>query len=178
MLNDFKQNFKGGARLNRFYVTGNIPFSGKSVTRFHVRATQIPQLQTQTLSYDYRGRKVHYPGEKTYSAWTISVLDDTGNNDLWTAFHKWQNELNDHVDNSSNTAVANHNTAAFKTDWTVNHLNLNGDETTDSILKRITLKGCWPRVISPINFNMNRPNTVNMFDVVLLYDYINIANVT
>ena len=57
MLNDFKQNFKGGSRLNRFFVTGNIPFSGQRASRFHIRASAIPQLQTQTLSYDYRGRK-------------------------------------------------------------------------------------------------------------------------
>lgn len=176
MLNEFKQNFQGGTRLNRFYVTGNIPFAGKPMSRFHVRASAIPQLQTQTLSYDYRGRKAHYPGEKQYPIWTISVIDDTGKGDMWYAFQKWQNALNDHDQNTVNTAVLNHQTDTYKSTWTVNHLNLNGDETTP--LKKITLFGCWPKAINPINFNMNRPNTINVFDVVLVYDYINIQNVT
>jgi hypothetical protein len=55
-------------------------------------------------------------------------------------------------------------------------MNLNGDE--DTPLKKITLFGCWPKAINPINFNMNRPNALNVFDVVMVYDYINIQNVT
>ena len=179
MLNDFKQNFQGGARLNRFYVEGNIPFSGGTqVSRFHIRATQIPALQTTTLSYDYRGRKSHYPGEKTYSAWSISVMDDTGFGDLWAAFQKWQDALNDHDENNVDVSVLNHRPDTFKATWRVNHLNLNGDETNSNVLKQMTLFGCWPKVINPINFNMNRPNTINVFDVVLIYDYINIRDIT
>jgi hypothetical protein len=176
MLNDFKQNFKGGARLNRFFVTGSIPFSGQSVSKFHIRASAIPQLQTQTLSYDYRGRKSHYPGEKQYPVWSITVLDDTAPGDLWTGFQKWQNALNNHDTNSVNNSVLNHQTQTFKSTWTINHMNLNGDE--DTPLKKITLFGCWPKAINPINFNMNRPNALNVFDVVMVYDYINIQNVT
>jgi|LauGreDrversion4_2_1035121.scaffolds.fasta_scaffold06150_8 hypothetical protein len=178
MLNEFKNTFRGGTRLNRFYVTGNIPFSGTSITRFHVRATQIPQLQTNTLSYDYRGRKAHYPGEKVYSAWSISVLDDTGDGDMWAAFQKWQNQLNIQNTNLVNTSVLNHDPDKFKATWTVNHMNLNGDETQSALLKQMTLYGCWPKVVDPINFNMNRPNTLNSFNVVLIYDYIEIKSVT
>jgi|688.fasta_scaffold06499_8 hypothetical protein len=176
MLNEFKSNFQGGARLNRFYVTGNIPFSNTSITRFHVRASLIPQLQTQTLSYDYRGRKAFYPGEKVYANWAISILDDTGSGNMWAAFQTWQNALNDHDVNTVNTNVLNHRPENFKATWNINHLNLNGDENQP--LKKMTMFGCWPKVINPINFNMNRPNTLNVFDVVMIYDYINIQNVT
>lgn len=178
MLNEFKQRFQGGTRLNRFFVTGRIPYAGTNVSRFHVRATQIPQLQTTTLSYDYRGRKAHYPGEKTYSAWSISIIDDVGDGNLWQSFQQWQNALNDHDENLVSNDVLNHDPDNFKSNWTVNHINLDGDETPNNILKQVVLYGCWPKVINPINFNMNRPNTVNMFDVVLIYDYISISNVT
>ena len=63
-LNQFKDNFKGGTRQNRFLVTGAFPsgvgtFStagnasntGKAIP-FHIRSTLIPTLQTSTVSYD------------------------------------------------------------------------------------------------------------------------------
>jgi hypothetical protein len=157
-------------------VTGRIPFAGKNMSRFHVRATLIPQLQTQTLSYDYKGRKMHYPLEKAYSSWSMSIIDDDDPVDLWAAFQKWQNELNEHERNTSNSNVVNHNPDNFKTTWTVQQLNLNGNES--SPIKKFSLYGCWPKVINPINLNMNRPNTINVFDVVMLYDYITIDNVS
>jgi len=176
MITDFKNNFNGGSRLNRFLVTGRIPFSNQSMSRFHVRATLIPQLQTQTLSYDYRGRKMHYPLEKAYSSWSMSIIDDVQDYDLWKAFQTWQNELNDHDENTSNNNVVNHNPDSFKAVWTIQQLNLNGDETDP--IKKFSLYGCWPKVINPINLNMNRPNTINVFDVVMIYDYIRIDNVS
>jgi hypothetical protein len=72
----------------------------------------------------------------------------------------------------------NHDPDKFKATWTVNHMNLNGDETQSALLKQMTLYGCWPKVVDPINFNMNRPNTLNSFNVVLIYDYIEIKSVT
>jgi hypothetical protein len=95
---------------------------------------------------------------------------------MWAAFQKWQNALNDHDANTVDTQVLNHRPQNFKATWNINHLNLNGDETQP--LKKMTMFGCWPKVINPINFNMNRPNTLNVFDVVMIYDYINIQNVT
>ena len=103
-------------------------------------------------------------------------MDDTSPGDLWTAFQKWQNALNNHDSNKVNNSVLRHQPETFKSTWTINHMNLNGDE--DNPLKKITLFGCWPKAINPINFNMNRPNTLNVFDVVMVYDYINIKNVT
>lgn len=174
-LKDFKNNFNGGTRLNRFFVEGRIPFANKDMSQFHVRATQFPALTSTSLSYDYRGRKFYYPGEKTYTTWSISILDDVEAGDMWKAFQTWQNNLNNHETNQVNNSVLNHQHNNFKSTWSVNHLNLNG---TGTPLKKFTLYGCWPKIVNPINFNMNRPNTPNVFDVILIYDYINIMNVT
>jgi hypothetical protein len=54
MLINFKDNFNGGTRSNRFRITGTFPFGGE-FTDYHVRATTIPSVPTKTLSYDYFG---------------------------------------------------------------------------------------------------------------------------
>jgi hypothetical protein len=185
-LVDFKNNFFGGSRANRFYIEGYIPAFGdisstQAFTKFHVRATQIPALTTKTLSYDYFGRKYHYPGEKDYGTWSFTVLDDytdSGDNNLWKKFNTWQNGINNHDTNISfiptlktNVASANSDPAQYKAiNWRIHHLPINGE--TSSPLKTFVMHGCWPQSVAPIAFNMNTPSALNMFSVTMVYDYI------
>jgi hypothetical protein len=132
-ITNFKTRFSGGTRANRFYIEGVIPSfsttansvaSSSAFTNFHVRSTQIPQLSTKTLSYDYFGRKYHYPGEKDYGTWSFTVLDDNNaNGNLWKKFHQWQNAINDNDRNISFQATAastTNDSARYKaTNWKI-----------------------------------------------------------
>jgi len=185
-LNEFKTSFFGGTRQNRFLITGNFPTAANnqqnqnnnpvSGTQYlHVRSTLIPTLQTSTISYDYFGRKYHYPGEKLYSTWSVSVMDDNPNlvasqNNLWRYFQIWHNNINNH---QTNLTIFESNENAYKVSWTVRHLDLNG-----GVLKTFILNGLWPRSINEVSFNMARPNVINTFNVVFVYDTLSILGVT
>jgi hypothetical protein len=194
-ITDFKQQFNGGTRANRFYVEGSIPSfnsiagnisSTPAFTNFHIRSTQIPQLSTKTLSYDFFGRKYHYPGEKDYGTWSFVVLDDYTNGDgnLWKKFHSWQDAINNHDSNYSfqaRTSGTNNTGAGVQQDsakykannWRIQHLNLNGEDSTQNpYLKTFVMHGCWPTSVQPISFNMGNPNSLNSFVVIMVYDYI------
>jgi len=187
-ITNFKTRFNGGTRANRFYIEGNIPSfttpansvaQSAAFTKFHVRSTQIPQLSTKSQSYDYFGRKYYYPGEKDYGTWSFTVLDDsTDSGNLWKKFHAWQNAINDNHTNISFKQGATSSTvdsALYKaTNWTIYHLGLNGENTAP--LKSFVLQGCWPSSIQPISFSMNNPNALNMFAVIMVYDYIELYN--
>lgn len=193
-ITNFKTKFNGGTRGNRFFIEGTIPSfsspinsisSSSAFTKFHVRSTQIPQLSTKTLSYDYFGRKYHYPGEKDYGTWSFTVLDDnsTGDGNLWKKFHAWQNAINDNNQNISFKQTLNTNStdsALYKaTNWKIRHLNLNGeDDTTNPYLKTFIMHGCWPSSIQPISFSMSNPNVLNSFVVIMVYDYIELYSGT
>jgi hypothetical protein len=171
-INDFKTAFGGGTRQNRFVVTGNFPYGEvqgggpSSVSKFHIRATQMPALSTLTMEYNYFGRKGYYPGEKQYPAWSVAVIDDTPElYDMWKKFSYWHNQINQHSNNISDSFKN------YKADsWTVQQLNLNGE--IDPSLKTFEMFGVWPRAIMDVNLNMATPNTLNQFTVVLVFDYI------
>lgn len=176
-LNDFKANFSGGTRQNRFLIVGNFPNGDTTNTSYlHVRSTLIPTLQTSTISYDHFGRKHYYPGEKLYSTWSVSIYDDNssvGSADaLWKRFQNWHNNINAHTSNLTNTTYLT-DPELYKVSWHVRHLDLNG-----STLKTFVLNGLWPRTISEMSFNMARPNVLNTFNVVFVYDTITIPSVT
>lgn len=169
MINQFKANFSGGTRSNRFLIEGTFPTG--SFTKFHVRSTIMPQVSTKTLSYDYFGRKFHYPGEKEYGTWTFAVLDDQGNiQDLWKQFQSWQNQINNHGTNISKKIDQNTTYKAY--DWKIKHLDLNDTH----ILKEYIMHGCWPTSINQMALNMGSPNVLNTFQVIVTYDYIELKS--
>jgi len=171
MLNEFKTNFFGGTRSNRFLVQGDIPFTnGGKFTPFHVRSTILPQVMSTTMSYDFFGRKFHYPGEKQYSTWVFTVLDDTGNNNLWNYFQTWQNKINNN--NTNVSALINQSTTYKASNWTVNHLDMNGDQ----ILKTFVLHGCWPTQVGQVSLNMRVPNNLSTFQVMIVFDQMEIKS--
>lgn len=173
MLSNFKENFFGGTRSNRFEIVGNIP-GGGAFTKFHVRSTIIPQMSTKTLSYDFFGRKYHYPGEKDYGNWAFTVLDDTSQfGNLWKMFQTWQNKINNNETNFSSPTNINNDIKAYN--WKIRHLDLNGDTLP---LKEFVLQGCWPAAVQQMSLNMMQPNTLNLFNVIIIYDYIEISNIT
>lgn len=176
-LNSFKANFNGGTRSNRFRISGNIGGADGSYggfTEFHVRSTQIPQVSSKVISYDHLGRKYYYPGEKEYGTWSFQVLDDHDGSsaingvNLWGAFQAWQDSINEHYTNFSNGFRG---TYKNESGWTIEHLDINGSR----VIKTFELRGCWPSAIQPINFNMQNPNTLNTFNVVIVYDQIKLT---
>lgn len=172
---DFKKNFQGGTRENRFLVEGTIPLANGKLSRFHIKTTQIPTLSTQTTEYNFFGRKAYYPSEKQYQTWSIRVLDDTKTEyNLWQKFHAWQNRINQHVNNASYVIGPNKDYKAYG--WKIHHLNLNGDE--EKPLKTFVLHGCWPKTVDKILLSMTNPNALNEFAVIFVYDWIEIVGVT
>lgn len=170
MLNDFKNSFFGGTRSNRFRIEGTFPTGGK-FTDFHIRAATLPRVTSKTLSYDYFGRKFHYPGERDYGTWNITVWDDIGNNNLWGKLNKWQDLINNHDTNTSSILPRR-----YKADnWKIHHLDLNG---TEDSLKQYILHGCWPAGIQPVQMNMGSPNVLNSYTVMIVFDYMEIKNIT
>lgn len=174
-ITDFKAGFQGGTRQNRFLVKGTIPFGNGEISKFHIRATQIPALSSLPIEYNYFGRKAFYPGEKQYQTWSIAVIDDTNAiGDLWKKFNNWQNQINNHVTNISSVPSSQNDYKAYG--WEIHHLQLNGEETNP--LKVFRMHGCWPRTVMDMSLNMANPNALNQFTVVFLFDWIEIADVT
>jgi hypothetical protein len=176
-INNFKNQFAGGSRANRFEVTGTFPHGGQ-LTTFHIRSTIIPQITSTTMEYSYFGRKYYYPGEKQYSTWSFNVLDDNPKNasakeNLWAKFHKWQNKINEHRTNRSNYNNSN-NSADYKAmSWKIKHYNINGEDSgTSSVLKEFIMHGCWPTSVEPMPLNMSSNNVLNSFNVIMVFDYI------
>lgn len=168
-ITDFIGAFGGGYRPNRFMVNGKVGTVSETLT-FHIKAASLPASSISTIMVPYRGRNFKMPGNRTYTPWQITVLDDneTEGTALWGRFHDWSNKINDHLDNITNAADLNFGDQLQR--WNIYQLDING-----AVSKQIDLINCWPAEVGPIILNMDDNETLSTFTVTLEYSHYDIV---
>ena len=114
-----------------------------------------------------------YPGERVYSPWQITVLDDKPKNKtkLFEAFHAWSNDINDHGSNTTTKAGLDSKKQFATNNWTVDHLDTNGTD----VLRQFTLYHCWPQAVGDLVLDMGADNTLASFAVSIFYSHYDIT---
>lgn len=181
-IDTFKTNFKGGTRPNRFSVIAtwpqNIgaanPVDMKKVTTFKISSAEFPESTVNSINTFYRGRKINFAGDRQYSPWTITVLDDTGNYSLWKIFHTWIEKIDGHQSHLY-AGAPDFDYSSHQTTFTLNQYGLNGGANNgiegDSGIRTIKLWNVWPISVEPFPLNMGDGSYVE-FSVRLVFDYI------
>lgn len=169
-ISQFKTNFKGGTRSNRFKVSCNWPTAvqgNNDHLEFNVSATSMPVSQVGTVLVPYRGRPVIYAGDRQYSPWSITVYDDGVQGHLWKTFHKWAELIDGHLTHQKNNNDFSY--SDLQTSFTLEQYDTNGNT-----IRMVHLTNAWPLSVSQIDLNMGSVDQVQ-FIVQLVFDRINIA---
>ena len=68
----------GGARANQFSVSMSGSGAAGLTGNFHFlcRSAQIPALTIGEIAVPYRGRQIFLAGDRTYDAWTVTIMND------------------------------------------------------------------------------------------------------
>ena len=93
----------GGARPNLFecelfFPDDAIPTDSSTdeiadKSRFLVKAAQLPASNIEPILVPFRGRNLKIAGDRTFDAWTVTVINDTDFS-IRSAFEKWMNSIN------------------------------------------------------------------------------------
>lgn len=166
-LSSFIDGFNGGIRTNRFVVS--CPKIGGDKP-FHIRAASLPDVDTTTIQLPYRGRVFKMPGQRVYSPWTITVLDDVKNADdktnLWTKFFDWASQIMKHKKNES---TQNTDFSTLMDEFTITQLDFNHSTTP---VKEVVLNRAWPSDVGEIQLSADQAETLCTFNVTMEYQYI------
>ena len=165
-INDFKARLKGGgARANQFKVT--LPFPGYSAVggetsdlSYLVTSTSIPGQSLGTVAVPFRGRVLNLVGDRTFSPWSMTVLNDTDFK-IYRAMERWMNGMNNMTDNEGLTNPAN-----YQVDIKVDHLDRNG-----ATLKTYILRGAFPTTLADIDLSATDNDSIEQFDTTFTYQY-------
>jgi hypothetical protein len=182
-ISDFKSGFLGGTRANRFNVeivwpTGVVAEPATSI--YHATASKLPEAELGSISIPYRGRVAHYAGDRDYKPWTVTIIDDTGTNASWLAFHQWANLLSSHVNNTVADTTYGIGGSSNLCDVTFNQLNDPSSGGTDTFtghttMRTIILKHAWPSEVGQIGLDMGEGGSLVSFSVTFTYDYYEIT---
>ena len=165
-INEFKSRLSGGgARANQFKVTMNFPAYSSvggetSDLSYLCTAAAIPGQSLGTVAVPFRGRVLNLVGDRTFSPWPITVLNDTDFK-IYRAMERWMNGMNNMTDNEGLTNPAN-----YQVDGFIDHLDRDGNS-----IKQYQMRGCFPTSLDGIALSYGTNDAIEDFGVTLDYQY-------
>ena len=171
-ISSFLSSFYGGTRLNRFKVTtSNCGASDQKLVdadvEFHIRAAATPESNITPIGINYFGRTIPIPGERTYTPWVITVLDDRGTRNLYDKIKKWHTSI---ISADTTTVI---DTSSIKTcQFSIEHYSNNNEANK----KKFTLYQAWPIEVGAFNLDMSQDNVLATFQVTIAYTHFDFSH--
>ena len=155
----------GGARPSLFQVTIQNPANsaGDIKTPFMVEATTIPESSLGVIEVPYFGRKVKIAGDRTFSQWSVRVINDEDFL-IRNSMEQWMNNINSHEGNV--TAFGSASPLLYKSQAQVIQYSKTGIP-----IRTYQFNGIFPRSVSAIDLNWGSTDQLETFDVVFEYDW-------
>lgn len=173
-IESFKSNglVLGGARPSLFRVKMTFPTPltasiGQRQASYLIKAAALPAATIGEIDVSYFGRKIKLAGDRTFSDWTITVLNDEDFK-LRNAFEEWSNAMNAMVSNRLNPQ---YQLSAYKVRLTVEQFGKSGPNDESGVIRAYDIVGAFPTNIAAITLDWDRNNTIEEFDVTFAYDY-------
>jgi hypothetical protein len=185
-IQQFKDNFYGGTRPNRFKVTATWPddvttnTNINDQTTFKIFSTTFPDSSVEAITVSYRGRPVHFAGDRKYPLWNVTIYDDSESNNLWEVFHRWMEKIDgnsSHLYSGATSTNKDFSYSKHQTTFTIKQYKLNGELDSTGTTRTIILHNVFPLAVGEIELNMQESTPVS-FQVQLSFDYIEFGNST
>lgn len=167
IISDFKAQLTGGgARANQFrvelafpqYVSAG-PLVGQQA-QFLCKGAQLPASTIENIPLNYRGRVVNVAGERTFTPWTVTIINDT-NFSIRNAMEIWSNGAQNYATTRGRT-----NPREYQVDLNVHQLDRNG-----AIVKSYKFHDAYPITISAIELSYDTTNAVEEYTVEFQYNF-------
>lgn len=163
----------GGARPNQFRVDLTFPpFVGAAgpiaggAAQFLCRTASLPASTVDDITTMYRGRPVHFAGERTFAPWTVGVYNDT-NFMIRSVMEAWQASVLNYTSTNGVTRPGD-----YQVDMWVHQLDRN-----DFVIKTYRFYDAYPTDIGQIALDYESNNQIETFDVTFTYNYFTVETV-
>ena len=166
-ISSFKANMlAGGARSNQFQCIVTFPqaidggANANTKIAFMAKGASIPEAAVADIEVMYRGRPVHFAGERTFAPWSISVYND---NDfiVRNAFEAWVNSISN--SDSTNGLMA---PISYQADMEVHQLDRN-----DNVVKKYRFVDAYPTNVDGIQLSWDQNNQIQEYGVTFAYNF-------
>jgi hypothetical protein len=148
------------AHTNLFDISIPTPAPGNlgSLLKFRGKGTQLPSSELGTIEVPYRGRRLKVPGQRTFSEWSVTIMETEGM-EVRSALETWMESLDG--------AATAQRDASKITNGSVAVLKSNG--ITPSI--KFLLWGLFPTSISNVELSFDEQTAPLEYSVTFQYSY-------
>ncbi len=178
-INNFITQIGQGVKPNMFSVDIRFPGDGageaanfsnrdKNLTNILCKSAALPGSNLGVIEVPFRGRTVKIAGDRTFDTWTATFFNDKDFK-LRSFFEEWANNINTHEANTSPLFTPS-TTSGYMADLKVDQLEKDSSEE-GAILRRYTLKYCFPTNVSPIDLAYDSNDQIEEFTVEWQYSY-------
>jgi len=159
-LTNFISGFKNPAKTNMYKLVfrgenGAIIPSGLDI---RAKGAQLPTAEMGIMEIPYKGRKVKIPAERSFSEWTVTVME-TNDMNVRRSFEKWMSVMDAEDEIKRNTAALS----------TIDVILLKGDNATPSIT--YTLYGAFPSSLASVDLSFDEQTAPLEYSVTFQYSY-------
>ena len=159
----------GGARANQFEVTinggGASGLQGRNFS-FLCRSAQIPALTIGEVAIPYRGRQIFVAGDRTYDAWTVTIMNDRSYG-IRSHLESWMNNMGDI---GAATTAQSLNASGYYATAIVAQKDRN-----DATIRSYTLDGVWPTTIDAIDLAYDTNDAIEEFGATFRFNWMTIT---
>ena len=161
----------GGARANQFTVTmSGAGASGAALQgnqfSFLCRSAQIPALTIGEIAVPYRGRQIFLAGDRTYDAWTVTVMNDRQYS-VRAFLESWMDDMSDIGGTTKANALS---ASTYYGNATVMQLDRN-----NSAIRTYKLEGVWPTTLDAIDLSFDANDAIEEFGATFRFNWMTIG---
>jgi len=168
-LSGFTQALQGGgARANQFMCTMSGSGAMGLTGNFHFlcRSAQIPGLTINEVAVPYRGRVIYLAGDRTYDAWTVTVMNDR-NYSVRAFLESWMDDMGDIGGTTKANAIS---ASTYYANATVQQLDRN-----NSAIRTYKLEGVWPTTLDAIDLSFDANDAVEEFGATFRFNWMTVG---
>jgi hypothetical protein len=167
-ISAFKAQMQGGgARPNQFRVElafpafiGSIASAAGNAAQFLCKSASLPASTIEDIATMYRGRPVHFAGERAFQPWVISVYNDT-NFLLRNVMERWSNGVLNYTATNGILRPGD-----YQVDMSVYQLDRN-----DQVIKTYRFFDAYPTHVGQIQLSFDQNNAIEEFEVEFTFNY-------
>lgn len=173
-ISEFKSQLTmGGARPNHFVISITPPIGLSlgtldSAHRFLCKAGSLPSSTVTDIPVMYRGREVHFAGERTFAPWTVTII-----NELDFKYRSYFEEWMWLIQHNPDTAAIE-NFENYQGKVNVHQLSRNSNDfslTDDLSMRSYVLYNAYPIDVGEIGLSYDQPNMIEEYPVTFVYDW-------
>ena len=155
----------GGARANQFQVTLGGAGASSMPSNFHFlcRSAQIPALTIGEVAVPYRGRVIYLAGDRTYDAWTVTIMNDR-NYSVRAFLENWMDDMGDIGGTTKANAIS---AASYYANATVQQLDRNNKP-----IRTYKLEGLWPTTLDAIDLSYDANDAIEEFGATFRFNWL------